>query len=100
MIRRGAVQFGPLEGDISAIINGRSTAEPSNINDWFSFCILHATLWLVWLQRNQRIFNNTHTTAKVIARQASRMVISWLTAHHKVDKNLSAVWLRECLSRM
>ncbi|CAL1358005.1 unnamed protein product [Linum trigynum] len=99
-IRRGAPRIGSLEGDLIAIINNRPTETPIDFNGWLASGILHATYWLIWNQRNQRIFRDHKAEASIIARHAIKSVISWVSAHDKIDKCSAAICLNNCLSRL
>ncbi|CAL1402947.1 unnamed protein product [Linum trigynum] len=90
--------IGNLQGDVSSVISNRPSLSPNNIDEWFNVSILHAVFWSVWLQRNQRIFKNYGAAAMIIARKSVKMVVYWLTAHHKIDKEHAASWLAEFLS--
>ncbi|CAL1402934.1 unnamed protein product [Linum trigynum] len=72
--------------------------EPWSVDSWFKECILHAVWWNVWLERNQRAFEDNGSLAGVVARKAVKNVMEWLTALGKVEVEQGTRWLRDKLN--
>ncbi|CAI0460668.1 unnamed protein product [Linum tenue] len=94
-ISRACPLVEPPSGDIVTVLHSWPSRVPDNVNSWFSFAALHSVCWHVWRERNQRIFNDCSSPARVVSRNACKAVIEWISAHSKVDRNICSQWLNE-----
>ncbi|CAL1356871.1 unnamed protein product [Linum trigynum] len=59
-------------GEIDQVIANWPTAYGDWIEKWFDGCILHSIWWAVWLERNQRTFEDKATSMMVVGKKAAR----------------------------
>ncbi|CAI0428536.1 unnamed protein product, partial [Linum tenue] len=59
---------------------------PEDNAKWVLYCFLHATCWMIWNERNARIFKDECHGSGYVSRKISRHVSEWLIAHGKCDR--------------
>ncbi|CAI0463801.1 unnamed protein product [Linum tenue] len=74
--------------DLPAIIKNQSTSKLDSVEEWFKDCILHSVWWLVWKERNQRVFDEKTSSAIAVAKKAARSAMEWIVVHGKIDSTL------------
>ncbi|CAL1413570.1 unnamed protein product [Linum trigynum] len=82
------------QDDILLAIRNWSDSLPNTIDGWFCFCLLHATCWHLWLERNRCIFQDKSLLSSTIARRIANAVIEWVVIQAKVDKSQGVDWLK------
>ncbi|CAI0452355.1 unnamed protein product [Linum tenue] len=97
IINRGRLVLSYQDREVKLIIKHSPHSKPGNVGDWFTYCILHAVWWFVWLERNQRVFEEKKSTAIGVARRAARNAMEWLVSHGHIDKTQGLTWLQESL---
>ncbi|CAL1399881.1 unnamed protein product [Linum trigynum] len=96
-LNRNRAELGFRGSDSSSVIKSVTLSEPVNVDGWFASCILHAVWWGVWIERNQRIFEEKASCASVVAKKAARHSMEWLVAHGKVEKSQGEGWLKDAM---
>ncbi|CAL1392725.1 unnamed protein product [Linum trigynum] len=98
--------FVKLEGsavvslDISERIRLWSRSNPVNPAQWCSRVVLHAFCWCVWLERNNRIFNDQESHVAALVMKIGYTIFWWLMAARKVDKEIAEAWIKEMKNRL
>ncbi|CAL1367533.1 unnamed protein product [Linum trigynum] len=86
--------------DISERIRLWPRRNPANPAQWCSKVVLHAFCWCVWLERNNRVFNDQECNVPSIVMKIGYMIFWWLTAARKVDKEIAERWIKEMRTRL
>ncbi|CAN1298007.1 hypothetical protein LINPERPRIM_LOCUS23687 [Linum perenne] len=63
----------------------------------FGRFVLHAVCWVVWLERNNRIFRNEFTAVDVLINKVAFYINLWNAASSGVSAGESNVWFRKVL---
>ncbi|CAL1402815.1 unnamed protein product [Linum trigynum] len=82
-------------GEIVQVIANWPSADGDEIEKWFDGCILHSIWWAVWLERNQRTFEDKATSMMVVGKKAARKALEWMVVNGKVQKAEGRRWLSE-----
>ncbi|CAI0440264.1 unnamed protein product, partial [Linum tenue] len=84
-----------LNGAIAHVLANWVSADGDGIEKWFDVCILHSVWWAVWLERNQRTFEDKDTCLLVVGKRAARKAIEWIVVQGKTQKAEGRRWLVE-----
>ncbi|CAL1410476.1 unnamed protein product [Linum trigynum] len=84
--------------DIITTIRSWNADCPTDLNGWIVYCALHSICWQVWLERNQRTFNDCCLPPTAVYKKAMHAAVEWLVAFGKISRDQAKWWLRTYLN--
>ncbi|CAN1759570.1 hypothetical protein LINPERHAP1_LOCUS7188, partial [Linum perenne] len=86
---------GPLPSSIEAFINGwKGLNCDQRLNSDVMKVLLHALLWFIWKERNDRIFKESRSSPSDVFRRVWFAVGDWLLADRSFTPDDTCVWRR------
>ncbi|CAN1800027.1 hypothetical protein LINPERHAP1_LOCUS22360 [Linum perenne] len=85
---------GPLHSELVGFIKAWKGMNCDSCFDPAMKAILHAVLWFIWKERNDRIFNEISTSPFVLIRKIWFAVSDWLLSAKRISDDQFLLWRR------